>query len=335
MKNKKIKLIHGGGGEAMQELISCILGGISRRRVEGGIGLDELDDAATIPLGDRNLVFTTDSYTVKPLFFPGGDIGKLSVCGTINDLAVMGAKPLAISSAFVFGEGFSFANLNRIVESMNKASEETNTPIVTGDSKVVEDDIGLIINTSGLGIADKIVRDSGLEAGDKIIINGTVGDHGIAVMAKREGIGFETRLKSDCAPLWGLVGDILVYGIHAMKDPTRGGIANSLNEMARKSGVGILVHEGDIPVKEEVRAASEMLGIDPLTVANEGKVLMGVSDSDAEKVLEKIRKNRYGKNARIIGEVIKERKNRVILETIVGGKRILETPMGDPVPRVC
>jgi hydrogenase expression/formation protein HypE len=335
MKNGRVKLIHGGGGEAMQELISLISESISKRKVEGGIGLDELDDAATIPFQGRNLVFTTDSYTVKPLFFSGGDIGKLSVCGTVNDLAVMGARPIAISSAFVVGEGFALSDLKRIVDSMDKVSREADTPIVTGDTKVVEDNVGLIINTTGIGVAVKVIQDSGLMEGDKIIVNGPIGDHGIAIMAEREGIEFETSLESDCAPLWGLVEGILGYEIHAMKDPTRGGIANSLNEFARKSGVGVLVYEEEIPVREEVRAASEMLGIDPLTVANEGKVLVGVSDSDAEKVLKKIRKSRYGGGARIIGEVTRENKGRVILETVVGGSRILEAPMGDPVPRVC
>jgi hydrogenase expression/formation protein HypE len=335
MKNKRVKLIHGGGGEAMQELITGILKRISNRKIYGGIGLDELDDAATIPFQGKTLVFTTDSYTVKPLFFPGGDIGKLSVCGTINDLAVMGAKPIAISSAFIIGEGFMFRDLNRIVESMDRVSRETDTPIITGDTKVVEEDVGLIINTAGIGVAERVVCDSGLQTGDKIIVNGPLGDHGIAVMAHREGIKFETTLESDCAPLWSLVEKILDYDVHAMKDPTRGGLSNSLNEMAEKSGVGILIDEEEIPIREEVKSASEMLGIDPLTVANEGKVVVGVSDSDAEKVLYEIRKTGYGRGARIIGEVTREDKGRVILKTVVGGERIIETPLGDPVPRVC
>jgi len=319
----------------MHGLLSVLLKKISKRKVPGGIGLDELDDAATIPFGDEQIVFTTDSFVVKPVFFPGGDIGKLAMCGTINDLSVMGAKPIAISSAFVIGEGFSMENLKKIVASMDKVSRETDTPIITGDTKVVEGDIGIIVNTAGLGTTRKAIPDSGLKPGDRIIVNGPVGDHGIAVMAHREGIRFETCLKSDCAPLWPLIKKILKYEISAMKDPTRGGLASALNEMARKAKVEVVIDEESIPVRKEVLAASEMLGIDPLTVANEGKVLIGVSERDAEKVLRTIKKSRYGRGARIIGEVKKKGGGRVILRTSVGGERILEAPAGDPVPRVC
>ena len=319
----------------MNELLSEILSEIKNKSVKGGIGLREMDDSATIPLGDRNIVFTTDSYTVRPLFFPGGDIGKLSICGTINDLAVMGAKPIAISTAFIIGDGFSLSNLKGIMKSINRISEETNTPVVTGDTKVIEDRIGLVINTTGIGIAEKIITDSGLKVGDKIIINGTVGDHGITILANRKGIEFETELKSDCAPLYDLTRRILKYGIHAMKDPTRGGLANTLNEFAEKSNLGILIDEEKIPFRREVKAASEMLGIDPLNVANEGKVVLSVRSDNADNVLKEMRKSRYGKKAEIIGEVTEENKGRVILNTVVGGKRILEKPRGDPVPRVC
>jgi len=335
INDKRISQVHGGGGEAMNELLSEIVKSIKNRNVKGGIGLNELDDSATIPLGKESIVFTTDSYAVKPLFFPGGDIGKLSICGTINDLAVMGAKPIAISTAFIIGDGFLISDLRKIMESINKISEETNTAIVTGDTKVIEEGIELIVNTSGIGFARKIITDSGLKEGDKIIINGTVGDHGIAILAKREGIEFETKLKSDCAPLHSLIEKILKYEIHAMKDPTRGGIANALNEFAEKSNLGIIIDEERIPFREEVKSASEMLGIDPLTVANEGKVLISVSEDDAEHVLKEMRKSKYGKNSEIIGEVTKENRGKVILKTIIGGKRILEKPRGDPVPRVC
>jgi len=332
---EKIRLVHGGGGEAMGEVLSLILENITNRKVPGGVGLDELDDSAVIPVNGKNIIFTTDSYTVRPLFFPGGDIGKLSVCGTINDLGVMGAKPLAISTAFVISEGLDFSDLDRILKSINSVSEETRTPIVTGDTKVVEEGSGIIINTSGIGVAENIIQDSGLKLGDKIIVNGGIGEHGIAILAKREGIEFETELKSDCAALVSLIEKILPYEIHTMKDSTRGGISNTLNEFAHKSGVGILIHEDRIPLNEEVRAASEMLGIDPMSVANEGKVLIGVSGSDAEAVLNELRKHRLGKEAEIIGEVTEENKGKVILETVIGGKRILEKPVGDPVPRVC
>ncbi|HIE34551.1 MAG TPA: hydrogenase expression/formation protein HypE, partial [Candidatus Altiarchaeales archaeon] len=295
MKSKKISQIHGGGGEAMNELLSEILSEIKNKSVKGGIGLKEMDDSATIPLGDKNIVFTTDSYTVRPLFFPGGDIGKLSICGTINDLAVMGAKPIAISTAFIIGDGFSLSDLKEIMKSINRISEETNTPVVTGDTKVIEDRIALVINTSGIGIADRIIKDSGLKVGDKIIINGTVGDHGIAILANRKGIEFETELESDCAPLYDLTRRILKYRIHAMKDPTRGGLANTLNEFAEKSNLGILIDDEKIPFRKEVKAASEMLGIDPLSVANEGKIVLSVGNDDAESVLKEMRKSRYGK----------------------------------------
>ena len=331
---ERIKLVHGGGGEAMHGLLSVLLKKISLKNVAGGIGLAELDDAATIPFKGEHIVFTTDSYTVKPIFFPGGDIGKLSMCGTINDLSMMGGRPIAISSAFIVGVGFQIDDLHRIVESMDAVSREIGVPIVTGDTKVVENDIGILINTAGLGVAKKVVSDAGLRPGDKVIINGPVGDHGIAVMAHREGIEFETTLVSDCAPLWPMIEKILKYRLHAMKDPTRGGLASCINEMAGKAKVDVLLDEASIPVRDGVRAASEMLGINPLTVANEGKAVIGVAPEDAEAVLAALKKTKYGKGAAIIGEA-KKGKGRVILKTSVGGERLLESPVGDPVPRVC
>lgn len=336
---EKIKLSEGAGGEMMQKMISeIILSNLENKNVNGGIGLDELDDGATIPLGKSEIVVTTDSHTIDPIFFPGGDIGKLAVSGTVNDLAVMGAKPLAIASALVISEGFPKKDLKRIIKSMNKTCKEVGISIITGDTKVIEknkfDDI--IITTTGIGIAKngEIKPDSGLEVGDKIILSGTVGDHGMAIMAHREGFGFETNLKSDVAPVWDVVEAALnVGGVKAMKDPTRGGLANALNEMASKSGVGMLIYENKIPIKEEVVAASEMLGIDPYEVANEGKVIIGVESDLAEDVLEAVKKTKHGKDAEIIGEVTDDK--HVVLKTSVGGKRILETPVADPVPRVC
>ncbi|MBP2045513.1 hydrogenase expression/formation protein HypE [Methanobacterium aggregans] len=335
----KISMSHGAGGEVMQGLISdIILGNINNKQVNGGVGLDDLDDGATIPFGDYEIVISTDSHTVNPIFFPGGDIGKISIAGTVNDVSVMGAKPLAIANAMVVSEGFSGEDFERIIKSMDEVCREVDVAIITGDTKVMENDKldNIVISTTGIGIAKKgqITRDSNLEVGNKIILTGSVGDHGISLMSYREGFGFETDLKSDVAPVWSMVEAALeVGGVKAMKDPTRGGIANALNELAEKSGVGMLLDEEKIPIKKEVHAASEMLGIDPYEVANEGKVIMGVEADKADEILQAVRKTKYGVDAQIIGEVTNDK--HVILETALGGKRILEAPIADPVPRVC
>jgi hydrogenase expression/formation protein HypE len=335
----KISMSHGAGGEVMQGLISdIILRNLNNKQVNGGVGLDSLDDGATIPMGDYEIVVSTDSHTVNPIFFPGGDIGKISIAGTVNDVSMMGAKPLAITNAMVVSEGFSGDDFERIIKSMDEVCREVGVSIVTGDTKVMENDKldSIIISTTGIGIAKRgqITRDSNLEVGNKIILTGSVGDHGISLMSYREGFGFETDLKSDVAPVWSMVEAALeVGGVKAMKDPTRGGIANALNELAGKSGVGMLLDEEKIPIKKEVHAASEMLGIDPYEVANEGKVIMGVEADKAEEILQAVRKTKYGKDAQIIGEVTNDK--HVILETALGGKRILEAPIADPVPRVC
>ncbi|ADT84332.1 hydrogenase expression/formation protein HypE [Thermococcus barophilus] len=335
----KIKLEYGAGGELMEEFIKeFILKNLSLKSA-GGVGLEALDDGATIPFGDKHIVFTIDGHTVKPLFFPGGDIGRLAVSGTVNDLAVMGAKPLALANSMIIQEGFDSGDFERILQSMDETAKEVPVPIVTGDTKVVEDKIGIFVITAGLGVAERVITDSGANTGDVVLVSGTVGDHGIAIMSHREGIAFETELKSDVAPIWEVVkavADAIGWeNIHAMKDPTRGGLSNALNEIARKSNVGILVRESDIPVKPEVRAASDMLGISPYEVANEGKVVMVVAREYAEEALEAMRKTKRGKDAAIIGEVIGEYKGKVILETGIGGKRFMEPPIGDPVPRVC
>ena len=335
----KIGMSHGAGGEMMQGLISdMILGNLKNTRFDGGVGLEDLDDGATIPLAEYEIVISTDSHTVDPLFFPGGDIGKISMAGTINDVSVMGARPLAISSAMVISEGFTGEELERIIQSMDKVSQETDVAIITGDTKVMEKDKldKMIICTTGIGVAPRgeIKRDSGLKVGDKIILSGSVGDHGVSLMSYREGFGFDTDLKSDVAPVWPIVAAALeIGGVNAMKDPTRGGIANALNELASKSGVGMLIDEEKIPIKREVHAASEMLGIDPYEVANEGKVILGVNPEMADQILSAIKKTKYGKEAQIIGRISQDK--HVIMETILGGKRILEAPIADPVPRVC
>ncbi len=324
----------------MNRLISdSILKNLSLNNL-GEVGLSDLDDGASISIGDKELVMSTDSYVVSPIFFPGGDIGKLAACGTINDISMMGAKPLALSLALIIEEGFETSELERIISSLDEVCRNTGVSVITGDTKVMQrgklDKI--VINTTGIGLAErgKVINDSHLSPGDKIILSGTVGDHGVSLLSFREGFGFETSLCSDVAPLWHMVEKALkVGGITAMRDPTRGGLAATLNDFARKSNTGVVIHEDKIPLKPEVEAASRMLGIDPYTVANEGKAVIGVKADKAEEVLDVLRSTKHGKNAEIIGEAIDKYKGRVILETIVGGKRIMEPPVGDPVPRVC
>jgi hydrogenase expression/formation protein HypE len=336
----KITMGHGAGGELMAQLLSqTILRNISRKAA-GEVGLDDLDDGGTVSLGDMEVVVSTDSYTVKPIFFPGGDIGKLAMCGTINDVSVMGAKPLAVASALVIEEGFMSEDLERITRSMDRVSREAGVSIITGDTKVMEKHAldKIIVTTTGIGVAARgsVIKDSNLKPGDKIILTGSLGDHGIALMSFREGFGFETTLRSDVAPLWGLVERVLdVGGVSAMRDPTRGGLSATLNDWARGADVGIIVHEDMVPMKAEVRAASEMLGIDPFTVANEGKAVIGVAARKSLEVLDALRSTRLGKDAEIIGEVVDRYRGKVVLETVVGGKRVMEPPIGDPVPRVC
>ncbi len=330
----KVTLMHGAGGEVMGELLKTLTRFTHNNA--GGIGLESLDDGAVIPLAGKNIVFTTDSHVVRPIFFPGGDIGRISVCGTINDLAMMGGRPIALSCGMVIEEGFEVGDLERIVASMDAALGECGAHLVTGDTKVLEKGAldGITINTAGIGVAEHVVRDSGLKAGDRIIVSGTLGDHGIAIMAHREGFDFGGQIHSDVAPLWTLVERALSAGtIHAMKDPTRGGFANTINDLARKSGVGIIIDEEAIPMRKSVMSASQMLGIDPLEVANEGKVVMGVPEECAEEILDALRSHQYGRDAAIVGTVIEG--SRVIMKTVIGGERFIEPPLGDPVPRVC
>ncbi len=336
----QILLSHGAGGEMMNRLISdSILKNLSIRAL-GSVGLSDLDDGASIAFGDKELVISTDSYIVSPIFFPGGDIGKLAACGTINDISMMGAQPLALSLALIIEEGFETSELELIISSIDEVCKNTGISVITGDTKVMQKGKldKIVINTTGIGIAEhgKVVKDANLSPGDKIILSGTVGDHGVSLLSFREGFGFETTLSSDVAPLWHMVKKALdVGGITAMRDPTRGGIAATLNDWARKSNTGIIVSEEKIPLKPEVMAASRMLGIDPYTVANEGKAVIGVRRDKADEMLAVLRGTEEGKNAEIIGEVVDKYNGKVILETIVGGRRIMEPPVGDPVPRVC
>lgn len=331
----KVNLMHGAGGAVFSELLGETLTKYTNNNA-GGIGLEALDDGAVIPLGETNLVFTTDSHVVKPLFFPGGDIGRIAVSGTVNDLAMMGARPIALSCAMIIEEGFDIEVLERIVASMDAALGECGAAIVTGDTKVLEKGAidGIAINTAGVGVAETPVRDCGLLPGDVIIVSGTIGDHGMAIMTHREGFDLGEQIESDVAPLWPLVKAALAAGeIHAMKDPTRGGFSNAMNEMAEKSGVQVRITEEALPIRRSVKSASDLLGINPLDVANEGKVVMGVAPEDAEAVLAAIRSVPQGRDAAIIG-VVKEGES-VILETPIGGERFIEAPVGDPVPRVC
>jgi len=330
----KVNMMHGAGGEVMGELLQTLTK--FKHNNAGGIGLEAMDDGAVIPFNGENLVFTTDSHVVRPVFFPGGDIGRISVCGTINDLAMMGGRPIALSCGMIIEEGFEIDDLAKIVASMDDALGECGANLVCGDTKVMEKGAldGIVINTSGIGIAQKVVRDNGLVPGDVIIVSGTLGDHGLAIMAHREGFDLGEQIRSDVAPLWNMVKKALDAGtIHAMKDPTRGGFASAINEMARKSGVCVRIREDDVPIRKNVRSAAGMLGIDPLEVANEGKVVMGVPASHADAILAALRSHKYGSEAIVIGVVTKGA--HVIMETSIGGERFIEPPMGDPVPRVC
>ena len=330
----KVNLAHGAGGETMGELLRTLTN--VKNRNAGGIGLESLDDGAVIPIGDKNVVFTTDSHVVRPIFFPGGDIGRLAICGTVNDLAVMGGRPLALSCGMIIEEGFDIIDLERIVRSMDEALTESGAHLVTGDTKVVERGAldRIAINTAGIGIAEKVVRDNGFRPGDRIIVTGTLGDHGLAVLTHREGFELGEQIRSDVSPVWGLVELALAAGdVHAMKDPTRGGFAHAINDMARKSRTGVLIEEDALPMRRSVRSASDMLGIDPLEVANEGKIVMAVAPGDAEAILSALRTHRYGREAAIVGTVVEG--DRVIMRTRIGGERFIEQPLGDPVPRVC
>jgi hydrogenase expression/formation protein HypE len=331
----KIIMAHGSGGKLAHELIEkTFLEALSNPL------LARLDDSAVFDFKGR-LAFTTDSYVVKPIFFPGGDIGRLAVCGTINDLAMSGAVPLYLSLAFIIEEGLPREDLMRILTSIQATSKEAGIQIVTGDTKVVDRGSAdkLFINTAGVGLVPEGVNISGSNArpGDKVILSGPIGDHGIAVLSQREGLSFSTLLKSDCAPLNGLVAEMIEASsrIHVMRDPTRGGLATTLNELAAQSKVGIRIEEQKIPVRDEVRGACEMLGIDPLYVANEGKLVAVVAPEDAETVLEKMRWNTHGKEASIIGEVRQDHPGRVVMKTGIGASRIVDMLVGDPLPRIC
>lgn len=335
---QRIGLKHGSGGRAMRRLIEEVFLGLASP--VDGIGLSALDDGAALRVGDRWLVVTTDSHVVHPIFFPGGDIGRIAVSGTVNDLAMMGAtEPAALTCAVILEEGFPLEDLERVVASMRDTAREAGAPIVTGDTKVMGKGQvdGIVVNTAGVAFADRVVTDAGLRAGDLLLVTGSLGDHGMAVMSRRHGLGLEGDLRSDVAPVNGLVREALRAGgedVVAMKDPTRGGVAGVLHEMAAKGKVGIVVDEPALPVSDEVRAASEMIGIDPLLVANEGKAVLGVRARSAEKVLAALRAHPQGARAAIVGRAVAERPGSVILDTGFG-RRMLAEPEGELLPRIC
>jgi hydrogenase expression/formation protein HypE len=332
----EVLLGHGSGGKLTADLIEKLFLPAFRNQY-----LEKLDDQAVLEVNGSRLAFTTDSFVVTPIFFPGGDIGRLAVNGTVNDLAMSGARPLYLSAAFILEEGLPLADLQRIVNSMREACETAGVVLVTGDTKVVNRGSGdkVFINTSGIGIIERdlIISADRAKAGDRIILSGTIADHGMAVMAKREGLEFENEILSDTTPLNSLVEAMLEASpaIHCLRDPTRGGIATTLNEITRRSNVGIVLDEKRIPIREDVKGACEILGLDPLYVANEGKLVAIVGREEAEKVLDRMRGHRDGKEAQIIGEVVADHPRMVVMRTGIGGTRIVDLMMGEQLPRIC
>ena len=337
MSDDCVDLGHGAGGRAMARLISDIfLDSLDNEYLRQG------NDQAAFQVEGGRMVMTTDGYVISPLFFPGGDIGSLAVHGTINDIAMGGARPLYLSTSFIIEEGFLLADLKRIAESMGAASRHAGVPVVTGDTKVVERGKadGVFISTTGVGIVPPGIALSGDKAvpGDKIIVSGAIGEHGVAVMSKRENLTFETAILSDSAALHDLVSTMLGVagtGIRLMRDPTRGGVAATLNELTRQSRVGFRLRERDLPVKTEVAAACELLGLDPLNVANEGKLLAVVAPSLADGLLDAMRRHPLGHDAAIIGEVVEDANMFVQMETAFGGERIVDWLSGEQLPRIC
>ena len=338
--DERISLKCGAGGRAMRALIEEVFLAEPLSAPGEVIGLSAMDDGAAIRVGDRFLVLTTDSHVVHPIFFPGGDIGRLSIAGTVNDLAMMGAtEVLALTCGVILEEGFPRADLERIHASLRAACREAGAAVVTGDTKVMgrgEID-GIVLNTTGVALTDRVVPDAGLSPGDRLLVTGTVGDHGLAVLSARNHLDLLGDLASDVAPINGLIRDALAAGgesVVAMKDPTRGGVASALHEMAEKSGVCILLDERAVPVSPAVRAAAELLGIDPLHVANEGKALLGVREEAVERVLAALHAHPLGRRAAVIGTCLPEPAGRVILDTGLG-RRLLAEPEGEPLPRIC
>lgn len=338
LRDETINMSHGSGGKASHNLIEGVMAAAFANPI-----LDRMDDAAVLPIpnSSQQLAFTTDSYVVSPLFFPGGDIGKLAIHGTINDLATSGATPLGLSVSLILEEGLPIAELRRVVTSMQEAAVSAGVPIVTGDTKVVNRGSAdkLFINTAGVGLVPDDVHLSSfnVKPGDKVLLNGSVGDHGIAVMMARESLEIELDVESDTVALHGLVEAVLtaVPNTRCFKDPTRGGLATSLNEIAINAEVGIAVTETAVPISPQVRGACEILGIDPLTIANEGKLIVIVPPEDEEATLKAMQSHPLGKESCVIGEIIADPPGMVFLRTEIGGTRVLDMLVGDPLPRIC
>lgn len=340
-----VTLDMGGGGKKAATLIEFISNRLSLKKfTEEGVGVESLDDGAILPWNysdDYDVVLTTDSYTVTPLFFPGGNIGDLAACGTINDLTMMGAKPIAMTLALIIEEGLTFKELGKILDTFNDICQDLNIAVPAGDTKVMPSGTlnKLVINTAGIGIVEKgrKILDRSVQPGDTIIVTGNLGDHGFTMLTSREGLSFEHNIQTDSAPLFNLIKPILQYDIHAMKDPTRGGLASVLNEWTEKSeNISIWIDEESLPISEEVKVLSDIFGIDPLIVANEGKAVIACAKDDAKQIVESLQMHPLGKNSRIIGSVKRDKySGKVIINTSIGGHRILEKALGQPIPRVC
>ena len=332
----KILLDHGSGGKISHSLTTDLLLPVFDNPI-----LAELNDGAIFELNGMRMAFSTDSYTVDPLFFPGGSIGDLAINGTVNDIAMCGAAPVYLSVGLILEEGFSRADLEKIIHDMGSAAREAGITVVTGDTKVVPKGAvdRVFINTSGIGMIppDVNVASPNARAGDRIILSGTIADHGITILTRREGLSFESNLSSDSAPLNHMVKQMFAasHNIQVLRDPTRGGVGTALNEIAEKSTVGIKIYENRLPLKKEVVAACELLGFDPIYLANEGKLMAFVSREDTDAVLEAIRANPFGKDAAVIGEVTEDHIGKVIMETRIGGERIVDMLAGEQLPRIC
>ncbi len=332
--SNKILSGHGSGGKLMNEMIEHVI-----KKTLGPESI-QLDDSAILSIGKESIAFTTDTFTISPIFFPGGDIGKLAVNGTVNDLAVMGAKPLFLSCGIILEEGLDIDDLTKILQSMKEAADYADVKIVTGDTKVVQKGNAdkIFINTTGIGLINGEIQRMPVEVGDKILINGHIGDHGVAVMAERNKLSFSRGLSSDCASLNHLIQRIMESypkSIRFMRDPTRGGAASVLNEIVKSSDYGAKLYEDDLPIRDEVNGVCEILGIDPLYVANEGKVLLIVKKDDAQGIVELMRTVEYGNDANIIGEITDEFPGKAYLETGIGGRRILPLLIEEQLPRIC